>query len=167
MRPVIVIILILGGLVLSAAGSVSAQRPPRFENYRVAGIYKGRTARPIIDKDSRTFRTRVRWAAKSRPTFAGEYILGQIGCGAACRLTFALNARTGRVVWLPFTICCWQPDAIDEATDATKARLNSRLIILRGLRNEGEGDYVGDAMTDTHYYQLRNGEFRYMKTIKK
>jgi hypothetical protein len=149
-------------ILLMAGVAYSQNRIPQFESYGVAKTYKGKNAKPIIDKDSRTFRTRVRYAARSKPNFAGEYILGQIGCGAACRVTFALNARTGRVSWLPFTICCWGP--VD--AEATKVRLNSRLVVLRGLRNEGNEEYIGDGMTDTHYYQIRNGGFRYIKTIK-
>lgn len=155
-------VLALITLCFASVGALG-QSVPRFEEYPAVRIYDGKNAKAVIDKDSRIYRTRVRWAAEnSKRDFGGEYILGQIGCGAACRVTFALNARTGRVSWLPFTICCWEP-----STDgATEARLSSRLIVLRGLRNEGNSEYSQDAKTDTHYYQLKNGEFRHIKTIK-
>lgn len=163
MRPFLFAILTL---CLSSVATRS-QSVPRFEKYPAVRVYNGKNAKAIIDKDSRTYRTRVRWAAANgRRDFAGEYILGQIGCGAECRLTFALNARTGRVSWLPFTICCWRPLSVDEDSAATVVRLKSRLITLRGLRNEGNGDYARDTMTDTHYYEIKNGEFRHIKTIK-
>ena len=153
---------------LFAYAFTAVGQTPKFSSYPAGKPYNGKNARAIIGKDDRTYRTRLRWAAKyGSRNFAGEYILGQIGCGAACRVTFALNAKTGHLAWLPFTLCCWQPDDVDVSTDATTVRLNSRLIILRGLRNEGNDAYAGDAMTDTHYYQIKNGEFIFIKTIKK
>jgi len=137
---------------------------PKFENYAVGRVYNGRNARPVITKDDRVFRTRIRWAAANeKRDFAGEYILAQFGCGAECLYTFALNARTGRVAWLPFSICCWRP--MDLVTP-TESRLRSRLLVLRGLRSEGRGQFSGDARTDTHYYELRNGKFRHLRTVK-
>lgn len=153
--------LILGLLLTSALGV--AGQTPRFDGYLVRKTYDGKNVKAIIGKEERTFRTRIRWAAKhGTRNFAGEYILGQIGCGAECRITFALNARTGRVSWIPFTICCWRPFGVE----ATEVRLDSRLLIMRGLRNEADEQYKADSMTDVHYYEMRNGAFRYIKTMK-
>lgn len=159
MRPLCLLFLVL----CLSYSNVSAQKVPSFEKYPSVRVFNGKNSAAIIDKDSRSYRTRVRWASRNgKRNFAGEYILGQIGCGASCRLTFALNARTGRVAWLPFSLCCWAPIT----ADATEARLGSRLLVIRGLRNEGDGKYARDAATDTHFYELKDGEFRFIKTIK-
>jgi hypothetical protein len=148
--------------VLLFAAAVIAAQAPKFKDYPAGKPYDGANAKLILSKDDRTYRTRLREASKDKRNFGGEYILGQIGCGGGCRLTFAINARTGKVAWLPFSLCCWEP-ADAEPTDA---RLGSRLIVLRGLRGEGKDEYKNDKGSDVHFYRIANGEFRYIKTIK-
>lgn len=147
---------------LVAISATAQTGPARFSKFPVASIYNGNNAKPMIDKDSKRFRTRVRWAAEGRRDFAGEYIFAQFGCGTSCRTTFVVNARTGRVSWLPFTLCCAEPfDA-----DPVAYRLNSRLVAFRGLRNEGNGPYSEDKASDVHFYELKNGRFRFIKTVR-
>lgn len=152
--------IVIGILVFTALG-VAAQVPD-YRDFPSVRRYYGRPVEPIITKADRQFRTRVRFAAKRKPDFAGEFILAQFGCGAECLGVFALNARTGRVSWLPFSSCCWRPfDA-----EAVSYRLDSRLISVRGLRNEGSGNYAGDKATDLHFYELKDGEFRFVRTLR-
>ena len=66
---------------------------PRFEQYHVKTIYNGKSVAPIIDKNSRMFLTRVKYAAKQKRNFAGEYVLAQFGCGAECRGTFIVSQK--------------------------------------------------------------------------
>lgn len=134
---------------------------PKFESYAVNSVYNGKNAKPIITKKDRMFRTRIKWAAEGKRDFAGEYVFVQFGCGMACRGTFALNARTGRVTWLPFSLCCWDP--ID--ADPVAFKLNSRLLAIRGLRNEGTDSFANDKASDVHFYELKNGSFKFIKTV--
>ena len=151
--------LIAAALLLITVAEVSAQaRAPRFSEYRVDVVYRGPNAPVKLSKDDRAFRTRIRGAAKDKPNFAGEYILAQWGCGAECLSTIVISARTGTVYSVPFSICCWSSEV-----DAIEFRLNSRLLIFRGVRNENEKD----GESDTHYYEFRKGLFRFIKTIKK
>ncbi len=62
-------------------------------------------------------------------------------------LTAAIDARTGRVSWLPDTICCWD----ESVSDPVAYRLDSELIILKGRRNEKENG--------TWYWRFTNGRF--------
>ncbi len=148
-------------VILFAAFAASAQ-VPQYEAYPTGKLFDGKNAKPVITKFDRNFRTRIKWAADGKRDFAGEYIFTQFGCGMACRVTFILNARTGRVFWLPFTLCCWEP----LESDPVAFRLDSRLLALRGLRNEALGEYQDDKATDVHFYEFKNGRFRFIKTVR-
>ena len=95
-------------LLLAAAPQAQTNTPlPKFEDYHIQEQYKGNTAAPIITKDDREFRTRLREAARGKANFAGHYVLTVWGCGATCLMGAAIDAKTGKVYRLPFTICCW------------------------------------------------------------
>ena len=68
-----------------------------------------------------------------------------------------IDAKTGRVYWMPHTICCWPAD-ID---DPIAFRLDSTLIVFSGVRNEKEGD------NGTHYYQFKEGKFVLIESVRK
>jgi len=79
--------------------------------------------------------------------FAGQYILTTIGCGASCILSSIIDARSGQVTWLPFTICCWDPGK------PLDFRLDSSLLVVHGMRDEQEPN-------GTFYYAFEEGKFR-------
>ena len=148
-------------LILLPLSTAFAQSgTPKFENYAVKTIYNGKNAKPILDKDTYMFRTRIRYAAKQKRDFAGEYVLAQWGCGAACRSIVAINTRTGIIYGVPFTVCCW---TVAPDIEPVIYRLNSRLISFAGYRNESDKDTEGDI----HYYEFRNGRFRFIRTVKR
>lgn len=129
---------------------------PKFEDYHLQEQYKGKTAMPIITtKDDREFRTRLRDGARGKANFAGHYVLTVWGCGAQCLMGAAIDARTGKVYWLPFTVCCW-PVEVEHPLDF---RLDSSLIVFTGSRNE-EGGGV-------YYYKFDNGQFTLLRAIQK
>jgi hypothetical protein len=147
-------------LILVPVSAAFGQRgTPRFDDYAVKAIYDGKNAKPKLDKDWYMFRTRIRYAAKQKRNFAGEYVFTAWGCGAECLSPAVINVRTGNVYGVPFTVCCWQSGQQDKPVEY---RLRSRLIVFRGLRNESEKD----SWDDVHYYEFRNGRFRFLKTIK-
>lgn len=120
---------------------------PRFEDYP-APAYKGKTA-PVrlASAQSRDYATRLRMAAHGAPNFAGQHILTAWGCGASCVMAAAIDAKTGAVAWLPFTVCCWNNDV----TEPLEYRHDSRLLIVHGSHDEkGSGD-------QTNFY-LFNGK---------
>ncbi|NHZ83561.1 hypothetical protein F2P44_30475 [Massilia sp. CCM 8695] len=141
----------LGALV--AALPALAGAAPRFEDYPVAAIYQGAGARPVLaDPHSRNYATRLRSAATQKPDFAGRYVLATWGCGASCTMSAAIDAKTGAVTWLPFTVCCWDADVEDHL----EYKLDSRLLIVHGARNEQGGG--------THYYQFNGRRFAEIRT---
>jgi hypothetical protein len=131
---------------------------PRFKDYPAGRIYTGKNAAIKLTRDDKTFRTRLREAAKEKPNFAGRYILTAWGCGAECLMGAVIDAQTGKVYWWNFSVCCWEN--FDENFKPIDFRLNSRLIVFSGLRNEKEGDQ------GAHFYKFENGRFVFIKTVR-
>jgi hypothetical protein len=71
-----------------------------------------------------------------------------------------IDANSGKVYWLPHTICCWGAE-VDDRFRPIEYRLDSRLIVFSGLRDEKEGD------DGTHFYEFDNGKFIKLASIMK
>jgi hypothetical protein len=67
----------------------------------------------------------------------------------------AIDAHTGAVTMLPFTVSEWPL----EVTDPLSYRKNSSLLIVRGSRNEqGQG---------TYYYRFDGKTFELLRAVEK
>ena len=53
----------------------------------------------------------------------------------------ALDARTGSVWWIPFTLCCWPL----EVENPLNFRVDSKLIVFTGIENRRGRKVVGEA----------------------
>ncbi len=74
------------------------------------------------------------------------YVLTAWGCGAECLTGTAIDAKTGKVYWIPFSICRWR----DDVNKPIDFRIDSRLVVFTGSRNEkGQGVY---------YYKFENNQ---------
>jgi hypothetical protein len=93
------------------------------------------------------FRTRLKGVTPPI-NFAGHYILTVIGCGTSCILVAAIDARNGKVAWLPYSLCCWT----DQVSEPLRFRSNSDLLILNGQRDER-------GVNGPHYVRLLGGRF--------
>lgn len=124
-----------------------------------APLYNGPVSAPDLTShpDARTYRTRIRQAAKGQVNFAGKYIVTTWGCGANCLHGALQDTRSGRVFFLPHTICCGFEMGDD--VEPIEFRPNSSLIIFNGLRDEE--DPMG-----THYYEFAENEFWLLKTVR-
>ena len=60
------------------------QKLPRFTDYPVSESFTAKTAPLVLSREARTYRTRLKEAAREKPNFAGHFI---VTTGAA-----ALNA---------------------------------------------------------------------------
>ena len=138
------------------ASAQTAAPLPKFEDYRVAERFEGKAAGPVLrTRTDRQFRTRLREAAQEKVNFAGNYVLATWGCGGGCVMGAAIDGQTGRVYWLPFTICCW-PVEVEKPLDF---RPDSRLIVFTGSRNEkGQGVY---------YYKFEGNRFVLLRAVEK
>ncbi|HQS64729.1 MAG TPA: hypothetical protein PLE48_14775 [Thiobacillus sp.] len=126
---------------------------PKFGDYS-SEFYSGQRAKVNLLTDfDKNFKTRIRRTQAESINFAGEYILATWGCGMDCLMGVAVSARTGQVIELPGTACCWK-----SAGEKIIFKKNSRLLVLAGLINE-------TGQHGAHFYELKNNEFFHVKTI--
>jgi hypothetical protein len=148
-------------IVIFASLSVFAQtKTPQFKDYPSEKIYKGKNAPVQLKTESeRMFRTRLRDAAKQKPNFAGHYVLTAWGCGTTCLQGAIVDVKTGKVSFWDFSLCCWGIE--DDNFNPIEFRINSKLIVFSGNRNEKDND------NGAHFYKFENGKFIHIKTIPK
>jgi hypothetical protein len=117
--------------------SLNTSAAPRFDDY-ASSHYEGRVRKVLIrDGRSREFATLLRANEGRRANFAGHIVLASWGCGASCVMGAAIDARTGDVHWLPFTVSNWSSDV----TQPLEFRRDSRLLVVHGSRDDhGTGD---------------------------
>jgi hypothetical protein len=125
---------------------------PHFENFQLTESVHTSGKVHLTDAKSREYASALRNAARQKSNFAGHYILASWGCGASCIMAATVDAKTGAVSWLPFTVCCWS----EEIKETLEFRTNSRLLVVHGNRDEkGQGD-------DTNYYEFTGGQFSHL-----
>lgn len=143
---------------LFVGNAFGQNRVPQFKEYPAGSIYSGKHTPLKLTVADRSFRTRLAYAAKQKVNFAGHYILTSWGCGAECLMGAAIDAKTGKVYWFDFTVCCWEHYG-EENFEPINFRIDSNLIIFTGLRNEKEGD------EKAHFYKFVNGKFVFIKDL--
>jgi hypothetical protein len=147
-------------LVVAASSVALGQSDsvPQFNAYQSKTHDTNWTTAPLhLDSAiARQYRTRLREEVKLPPNFAGKYRLVQWGCGTTCILGAVIDRKTGRIIPLPFSVCC--SAAQDERFQAIEFRPDSRLIIFRGLRNE-------QGVDGSHFYTFDGHRFSFVKTV--
>jgi hypothetical protein len=125
---------------------------PKFSDYPVKAIYRGKPAPPILSKDQRYFRTMIRLGAKSKVEFSGHYTLPRWGCGTGCNFFTVVDSITGKVYDAPFGISelpgKWLDEHEGEPPDRMEYRVNSRLLRLNGCANERDCGFYDFVMVD-------------------
>ncbi|RFB90342.1 hypothetical protein B5K11_20015 [Rhizobium leguminosarum bv. trifolii] len=140
---ILALIAFLGAATLSQATDV-----PQFKDYP-AKIYSGHHAQVQLETpEAQNFKTRLREGAKQPVNFAGNQILVEWGCGSTCVSGAVINAQTGKVVFLPHTICCW-----GETDSPFYIKPNSRLIVFGGMLDEQEP-------AGAHFFEFDGVEFK-------
>lgn len=132
---------------------------PKFEDFRVAEVFKGPRAKPLIEtRLARLYRTTIRDAAKQGPNFAGRYAVAEWGCGSNCGGMAVIDEKTGNVYEGPAQVITFPPmfhypDEHDQP--ASVFRLDSRLLVIHGCPGEtGCGSYYYE-WTDSRLKLLR------------
>lgn len=139
------------------ATSRAADRVPQFAEYRAGPTYMG-PAKPIERSEfTRAYRTRLQQAAKERPNFAARFHLVTWGCGTSCVTGAVIDLSSGKVVPLPFSVCCNR--STDPAFNPVEVRPTSRLVVFSGLRNEEEP-------MGAHFYEFDGQAFRLIRTVE-
>ncbi len=133
---------------------------PRFTDYPASGKpYAGRIARMKVPRDlGENLRLRVKESLgdDDKPGIAGRYIRLTWPCGTACVGTGLMDAKTGRVIMLPH-MSGWG-DVTNEF-EPIEDRLNSRLIVLSGIRDE-------NGISGRHFYLMNNGRLRHLRSVE-
>ena len=113
---------------------------PRFHDHRVKNTYQGDPATPIITKEFRGFRTRIREGARSNVEFAGHYTIPRWGCGTECNGFVIVDSISGKVydgfgvAGLP---CNWvEEHGGDDAIPRMEFHPDSRLLKINACLNE-------------------------------
>jgi hypothetical protein len=143
-------------VTLSARG-YGSETPPRFQDYASKSVaIKKDAALDLVTGRARDYRTRLREAMKLPANFASHYRLVLWGCGTGCATGAVIDKSDGRVIFLPFTICCSE-DTSDKF-EPIAYRQDSRLIVFSGLMNE-------TGVNGAHYYVFDGRKFGFLKTI--
>lgn len=143
-------------LLICADQNIFAQkRTPRFEDYPITAIYKGRIAKPRLGKrEIELYEDRFKWTVENQTVnFAGRYIVTTWSCGSTCLFGTVLDAKTGKPSW-------WKVRLNYSVAKPVEYRLNSSLIILSGCRGDND-----DEKTGTHYFRLKSGRFVHLKSV--
>jgi len=150
----LVLICLLAGFLSAPA---RAAETLRFEDYAAAVEKVEHPAAPrLSDAKSRQYKSQLRDVADREVNFAGHYVLASWGCGASCVMAAAVDAKTGSVAWLPFTVCCW-PLEIEEPLEF---KPDSRLLIVHGGRNEKASGIYFYAFDGTRFQLVKAEEKR-------
>lgn len=120
-------------IVLLMAVTALAADIPQFKDFPVAQVYQGRNS-PVkfATPETKQFHTRLTEAAQQKTNFAGHYILTRWGCGSGCIQPAIIDAKTGRVFMVPFTVVT----VGEKVIDPLQFRLDSTLLIVNGSRND-------------------------------
>jgi hypothetical protein len=145
-------------LMLAACAAQDATAAPSFAQYAESSNPLKPGAKPKLRAtQDREFKTRIAEASEQSVNFAGHYVLSSFGCGAGCVMSFALDKNSGKISWLPFTVCCW--DDVEAGAQPLTFRKDSRLVVVTGSRNEqGKGVY---------YYEFKKERFILIREIER
>lgn len=127
---------------------------PKFKDFPAGAPFTGSGVPAQISSDAeKTYRTRLRAAASEPANFAGDHVISTWGCGTGCLFGAAVSLKTGKVTFLPGTVCCWNGPG-----ERLEFRSTSRLLVAAGLIDE-TGAY------GAHFYEFTGQSFRFIKTI--
>ena len=133
----------------------ASETRPRFEDYSVANIHRGKTASLQIQENDLIYRPRLQWAVENQKVnFAGHYIATNWSCGMWCAMHAIIDARNGEVYWSPISTEVCLPHlenefVCDETFTNFEYRIDSKLVVLFGFRFESTLMEKKDFITTT------------------
>jgi hypothetical protein len=102
----------------------------------------------FTDPKGQLYRSSIHDAAQGPIDFAGHYIMATWGCGAGCVMGAVIDAKSGHVTSLPFTVSDWPLDVIEPLS----YRADSCILAVRGKLNER-------GKTGPHFYKFDGRSF--------
>ena len=142
---------------------------PEFSDFSVSdeSIFTGTPAPAILSSEiDKSFKTRVKDAAKAEVNFAGHYTLSSWGCGSGCEQVVVVDAETGKTVWLPFFLYYSPTDP--EVEEGLEYKKDSKLLIINAQKfydNEKDDVETEESGYNRHYFKLEDGEFIQLKSL--
>ncbi len=131
---------------------------PRFVDYPVREVYKGRIAPVVLDtKRARMFRSRLREDSRRGTNFAGHYTVVFWGCGTGCAQVAVVDARTGKVYWPPLDYTDIPHSADGDPARHPNFRPDSKLLVLTRSHYDGRGGRTA------YYYLFDKNRFRLLR----
>lgn len=128
-----------------------------FESYPAIVNKANVTAKPLwVSKQAKKYKTTILQEANEPANFAGHYRVVIWGCGTDCRGFVILDKQTGRVYELPDVE--YVAGVMGNSEDRLSFRLNSRLFIITGIKNDDENQ-------EGKFYYL--WEKNHLKLLKK
>ena len=145
-------------IALSASAHAQGGGAPKFRDYPVKTIFKGKPAPPALETEfEQDRREYFEMAAERGVTFAGHYTVIRLPCGATCVDPVILDLQSGKTVKVGFSISGWRK--YHKAFAPIVFRRDSALIVFLGARNE-------KLPLGYHYYVLENGALKLLRTIE-
>lgn len=143
MRNLLAILCLIAGSALAA--------PPAFTDYPVLVEKVAHNARPkLIGKTEREYSSQIRDAMNADINFAGRFVFATWGCGAGCVMGAAVDAKTGKVTMLPFTVSDWPLDIQEPLV----FKSNSQLLEIYGALNEKNAGHYFYKFTGSKFVRL-------------
>jgi hypothetical protein len=135
---------------------------PKFEDFKVAEIFTGKPAAPIIATPrQRLYRTMIREGTRKGPSFAGHYTIAGWGCGSSCSGFAIVDAVSGQVFDTPFEYYAWGGLLLNKDygpyLEDISFHKNSRLLIIRGCPDEKN--------CGTYYYEWTGSQLKLLTRI--
>jgi hypothetical protein len=141
-------------------------RLPRFEDFRVSSVYRGRVTPPKVGNlnqysgtDLRCFGGNPGQYAQEKANFAGHFVIGTCTCGSGCHYLFMWDAVTGKLhSHFPFGAINVGPYGVGGADPAVEYkgeqyRVDSSLLIV-------EACIEGTCDCAARYYTWSGNQFK-------
>lgn len=155
------------GVIVFTACSLLAQPPaaPRFTDYPVSTIYRGRPAAPKFDADDfylDRFIEAVTYSSAHGPNFAGHYAIAQWSCGSDCRSMEVVDVKNGRI----FREAPYGMMAIAGRFAGLSFKVNSRLLIAEGcFDNDWNDEHREPRDCGRKYFEWTGTGFKLLREI--
>ena len=167
--------------IMASAQDQTKTQPPRFEEYPVTEIFTGKPVPPLLETPlERMYRTRIRegvskgWGVfrddkeQPGPNFAGHYFVIQWGCGTGCLMMVVVDARSGKIYYLPLAFGRQSNQRIGLpmfglSPAEVEFRVTSRLLKMNACPDQPEKPH---ASCYSYFYLWQDNSWRLLRQVR-
>lgn len=137
-------------LIVQALFAVLPGTRPKFSDYPVGKVYRGKPAPPVITKQFRMMRTMIQRGADSDVEFAGHYTVPRWGCGADCNGFVIVDSVSGKIYdgLAVEELLKWEDAHPNVSVARMEFHPNSRLMKINACPNETDCGFYDYVMVD-------------------